>query len=299
MRSPVLIKHERELDNLGRMPTQRGGAFWPLSNATEESGVASGVLRYVMYIIVLIILILVVLVIVHFTIMPIFRTGPGKSGLIDLPGSDDSLWFFKTLQQNMLTVNELTPIPLGIPSSNYTYMLDINIDNPTVNPRPGKPRIIFARANGIPDYNKPNYTANSSVKDLFTDSTTITTIVYLDHLTNDLNIAVYTDGARGGAPITVTLPNVPVRVGFQLAVVIGSKFIEAYMNGRLVKTITFSSPPISLENGLLIPPSQELMNSTVRAMNLRIWRRVLSPAEIRGYTGNIHKFVQTPMMLTN
>jgi hypothetical protein len=271
------------------MPTQKGGAFWN-GNYETESGVSSGVLSYLMYILLFIIIIIAVLVVVHFTLTPIFKTTPGAKGYIPLPGSDDSAKFWPVFQQNLPIIDEVEE-GLGLPSSNYTYMLDINIDDPTVNPYPGKPRILFSRANAAPNHELP-YSATSSVVNLFPSTTSINTIVYLDKLTNDLNIAVF---SSGNSPSTIQLPNVPIRTAFRLAVVIGDSFVEAYVNGKLVKTVTLIGPPLTLENGKLIPPPPEFMNQTARVMNLRLWGRPLTPAEIRGYGGELPKFTQGPL----
>jgi hypothetical protein len=303
MRSLGSLKHERELDNLGRMPTQKGGAFWSsindygYGNYQTESGVSSGVLGYLMYILGFIIVAIAVLVVVHFTITPIFKTRPGEQGYIALPGSDDSKLYWPVLKAPLDTIDERQE-GLGLPPYNYTYMLDINIDSPMMNPYPGKPRIIFARSNELPNYELP-YTNGSSIRNLFPSTATVNTVAYLDAFTNDLNLTVFTVPLKEGdnpSPISIQLPNVPIRTAFRLAVVVSERFMEAYINGNLVKTVTFSTDPITLENGKLSPPSVDLMNNAIRALNLRLWGRPLTPAEIRSYGGNLPKFEQGPML---
>ena len=65
---------------------------------------------------------------------------------------------------------------------------------------------------------------------------------------------------------------------------IGSHVLEVYVNGYLVKTKTYTKA-IRASVGQLQPPVSNILGSTARVMNLRVWPRPLSPSEFRSYGG--------------
>lgn len=267
--------------------TQKGGglfgsndpyAYGYQTNYMMENGMSSGVLQYIYYFIVLLIIVLLILVLVHYTIRPIFRLRPGDKGLIGLPGSDDSKLYWKT--ENEVQILQETTTPIGSLTENWSFLLDVQIDNPTANT--GKPRILFTRGD--------------TPKELtggFKESDTILTInpsfnvcMYLDKLTNDLYISVQTQtvgGSQSSPSIeTIVLPNIPVRKAVRIGVFIGSRVLEVYINGLLVRSKAFSNSVIS-NRGPIQPPKHDILSTTARVANLRIWPRPLSPAEFRAY----------------
>lgn len=264
------------------MPTgQRGGGLFNSGYGYEPAyattnGVNSGVLQYVYYFITLLILLLVILVLVHFTITPIFITRPGSKGVIPLPGSDDSTLFWKT-EESLQDIQQSTT-PLGAVVENWSFLLDIQVDNPTSNT--GKPRILFVRGPKTFPY-----------QGTFTDADTIMTvanqfnvIVYLDKLTNDLNVSVQTrkPGEQVSTIETIVVPNIPVRKAIRLGVMVGSRVLEVYVNGWLVRSKAHPSPLATIE-GPLQPPFGEILATTARVRNLRVFPRPLPPAEFRAY----------------
>ena len=65
------------------------------SSYLSTESISPGVLQYVYYLVIIIIVVMLILVLVNYTITPIFRLNPGDRGLISLPGSDDSLLYWK------------------------------------------------------------------------------------------------------------------------------------------------------------------------------------------------------------
>lgn len=264
------------------MPTgQRGGGLFNSGYGVEPAyamtnGMNSGVLQYLYYFITLLILLLVILVLVHFTITPIFKTRPGSQGLIPLPGSDDSKLYWKTpesvkdIQQN--------ETPLGSTVENWSLLLDIQVDNPTSNT--GKPRILFLR--GPKTF--PYQGTYSDADTIMTIANSFNVIAYLDKLTNDLNISVQTrlPGEQQSTVETIIVPNIPVRKAIRLGVMIGTKVLEVYVNGWLVRSKAHPAPLAAIE-GPLQPPFGEILATTARVRNLRVFPRPLSPAEFRAY----------------
>jgi len=249
-------------------------------NYTSSTGVNTGVIQYLYYFIVVFIVILVVLLIVNYTMYPIFRTVPGGKGFIPIPGSDDSNVFW-TSSQSIVPVQESTTPILKL-VQNWSYMLDIQVDNPTSNTN--TPRILLLRGEEQKPFNA-TYTANSTILDIVPN---FNTAIYLDRLTNDLNISVQTTNPSSSSTEKQTLlenikiMNIPVRKSVRIGVMIASGVFEVYINGYLVRSKTFTSP-IREISGNFYPPSDTIQSNTARVKNLRIWNRTLSPAEFRSY----------------
>jgi hypothetical protein len=261
------------------MPSAQKGGGWFDQDDTSyvmENGVNSGVLQYVYYFVTLIIILIFILVIIHFTIKPIFRVRPGDKGLIGLPGTDDSKIYWQN--PDSLTKISDKETPLGSLVQNWSMMLDIQIDNPTANT--DRPRILFTRGQDILTTGAP-----------FQEGDTILTInpkfnlcIYLDRLTNDLFVAVQTNNTRVENTILqiISIPNVPVRKAFSLGVFVGSRVLEVYINGLLVRSKAFTDSILNI-TGNIQPPLNSILSNTARVSNLRLWARPLSPGEFRQY----------------
>jgi hypothetical protein len=276
------------------MSSQRGGGvFGPsdknygssynygrqYSNYVSDSGVSSGVIQYVYYFIIITIIILIILVIINYTFYPIFRTRPGAKGIIPLPGTDDSKQYW-TSSKTPTVINDMET-PIGKNFENWSYIMDIQIDNPTANT--GMPRILMARG-GDQVTQTGKFTEADTILRILP---TFNTAVYLDALTNDLFVSIQT--LYGGSAVnkqplveTIRIQNIPIRKSVRIGVMIGSKVLEVYINGYLVRTKTFTVPLRDI-GGYFYPPSEKILSNTARVKNLRIWNRPLSPAEFRSY----------------
>jgi len=245
------------------------------------TGIGSGFLQYLFYLIIILIVGLFILILVNYTLYPIFRTRPGDKGIIGLPGSDDSKLFWQDVDK-LGPVKE-TDTPLGGLFQDWSMLLDIQVDNPTANTN--YPRILFTRGAIL---NEP--------KGTFSDTDTILTInpnfnicIWLERMTNDLNISIQTtEGTTTGVvqPYleSVTIPNIPVGNCVRIGVMLGSHVLEVYVNGYLAKTKTYTKS-VRASVGPLQPPASNILGSTARVMNLRVWPRPLSPSEFRSYGG--------------
>ena len=78
---------------------------------------------------------------------------------------------------------------------------------------------------------------------------------------------------------TAILPNIPVQEVFRLVVVIMERAMEVYLNGHLVRTVTFQAPPMDVKGDIL--PASGIEANIARYRNLKIWSRVLTTPEIR------------------
>jgi hypothetical protein len=245
-----------------------------------DTGLSSGFLQYLFYLIIILIIGLFILILVNYTLYPIFRTRPGDKGIIGLPGSDDSKLFWQDVDK-LSSLKEIDT-PLGGIFEDWSMLLDIQVDNPTANTN--YPRILFTRGAVLQEPTRP-----------FSDNDTILTInpnfnvcLWLDRMTNDLNVSIQTtDGSSTAQPYldSVTIPNIPVGNCVRIGVMIGSRVLEVYVNGYLAKSKTFTKA-IRASVGELQPPLSNILGSTARVMNLRVWPRPLSPSEFRSYGGS-------------
>lgn len=277
------------------MPSTQKGGEWPFNgtynpggssyynpltyqfeSTTMENGMSSGVLQYVFYFIMIVIFLVFILVLVHYTIMPIFILNPGGKGIIPLPGSDDSKLFWQT--PSSLAIIQDTATPLGSLIENWSFMLDIQVDNPTANT--DKPRILFTRGQTLVPSNSP-YLATDTI---LTINPSFNVCVFLDRLTNDLYVSVQTTQKKGKSPSveTIVVPNIPVGKSIRLGVFVGSRILEVYVNGYLVRSKAFPDSLVSV-TGPLQPPLDTILSGTARVANLRVWKRPVSPAEFRSY----------------
>jgi hypothetical protein len=236
---------------------------------------SSGIIQYLFYFIVLVIIILLILILVNYTIHPIFKLRPGDKGVIGFPGSDDSNLYWKN-GTNLLILDD-KKTALGSLHENWSMSLDIQVDNPTSNTN--TPRILFTR--GQPLLTPTIYSDSDTILTL---NPTFNVCMYLDRLTNDLYVSVQTKGINDNIPSieTISVPNIPVRKSVRVGVFIGSRVLEVYINGFLLRSKAFANQ-LKSNRGSLQPPTDTIISSTARVGNLRIWARPVSPAEFRSY----------------
>lgn len=257
------------------------GGYGSYVNIATETGMSSGVLQYLYYFILVLIIGLFLLVLVNYTLYPIFRTRPGGKGIIPLPGTDDSKLFWNNIN-DIKSIKE-NDTPLGTLTQDWSMLLDVQIDNPTS--QTNYPRILFTRGATLVPPTEPWKDSDT----LLTLNPNFNICFWLERMTNDLNISIQTsseDNQPNSVPFveTIQIPNVPVGKGTRFGVMIGSRVIEVYVNGYLVKSKTLSKAPKAVV-GDLQPPLNNIVSSVARVGNLRVWGRPLSPAEFRSYGG--------------
>lgn len=272
------------------MPSQKGGLFgfgetntygaYGDASYTTETGVSSGVIQYLYYFIMLTIILLLILILVNYLITPIFRTTPGGTGFIPVPGMDDVTVYWK--HEKGVQILKDTEIGLGATTENWSYLVDIIVDNPTSNT--DRPRVLLTRGDLMATLSG-TFKDNDTIR---TIAPNFNTIVYLDRMTNDLYVAVQLVQGQGASQTTVVeqiqIPNIPVRKPIRLGVMVGSKVLEVYVNGLLVRSKTYTLPIRSIR-GDIQPAGDAILSSTARVANLRVFNTPLSPAQFRAYGG--------------
>lgn len=238
------------------------GLFAPSFNA-NAAGTAPKMSIWVSvagYIVAVAIILSVILLFVHFTIRPIFQFTPGGSGIIPIPGFSDGKLYWKKAKD----VSPLTEATMGIskiPSQNWSFTLDIFIQNPT------------SLTQNIPVFLREELVSIGTTSNLGPKSNAH---IYLVPGTNDLIVGT-TNSSNNVED--VVLSNVPVQTPFRVGVVILDVAMEVYVNGRLMKTRVFDAPPGNF-TGRFLPP-QGAAADLVKVRNLQIWTRPLTASEVR------------------
>lgn len=247
----------------GAVANATRGLFAPSfsANAVGSAPKMSIWVSVVGYIVATAIILAIILLFVHFTIRPIFQFTPGGSGIIPIPGFSDGKLYWKKAKD----VSPLTEATMGIstiPSQNWSFTLDLFIQNPTTLSANYIP--VFLREEIIAVGTGPTTNAKSNAH------------IYLIPGTNDL--VVGTTNAANNVE-DVVLSNVPVQTPFRVGVVILDVAMEVYVNGRLMKTRVFDAPPGNF-TGRFLPP-QGAAADLVKVRNLQIWTRPLTASEVR------------------
>jgi hypothetical protein len=241
------------------------GRFNPFGARSSSGGPAVGWKAIVGYVLSVSVILLMILLLVHYFVRPIFQLSPGGPGFIPVPGLNDSELFWKP----GVVASPIKDIQTRIAGqvTNWTFTLDITILNPLTFSNKNRP--IFMRGSTL----EPEPGMKGKSLDVL-NLTNITVALKPD--TTDL-VIILMNSQNNEEPIVI--PNVPVQTPFRLGVVIMDMAMEAYINGRLIKTRTLDASPRQ-STGDFIPP-QGSMTDLARVNNLQLWNRVLSPSEIR------------------
>jgi hypothetical protein len=222
--------------------------------------------RIAIYLFAVLIVIGILLLFVHFFIRPVFRWRPGTPGWITIPGRDDGVLFWKEGSTGEIPNNDL---PIQNQYHGYTLQLDLFLQNPFQFST--YPRLLLTRGGIV---------KSRPAGDMFLGILSQYNLaVALKPDTNDMMVSVLNKDNQMEVAI---LPNIPVQVPFRLTVVVMERALEVYLNGRLVQTVSFHSPPMDVKGGIL--PASGTEANIVRYRNLKIWPRILTTPEIRDAT---------------
>jgi hypothetical protein len=94
--------------------------------------------------------------------------------------------------------------------------------------------------------------------------------------TNDLIVSVLN---KDNNMENVVIPNIPIQEPFRLGIVLMDKALEVYINGHLMKTRTFTAPPMDVLGDIY--PATGIESNMALVRNLKIWPRIVTSAEIR------------------
>ena len=247
---------------------------------------------------------------VHYYITPFLPYLPSSSSSKDSGSTPtyDTL----TIYHNSLTpapsdtlLTELAPLLLG-KTDNFTLSFDCFLNGTylsTVVPRVlfyfGSPTaaVTIANNNELKEYKDTDTEKetpkllNATNSDLINKFPNTNFIVYIDPVKNDLKVGVYTIGTA--TPYTVRLEiasiikNIPIKQAFKVTIVLTSKFIEVYMDKKLVNTHKIGSlsgsnvqlNTVNANYGIYTPI--RFIGNTVRVGNIQFFNGPLTSSQIR------------------
>ncbi len=216
---------------------------------------------------------LAILLIVHYTIRPIFKIRNAGPGFIPVPtvGKESTGEYWVNTPS---ILNSQDTVLMGSDDGTYNYSLaiDILIKDPNIASNLDRP--IFSRSD-----------VSFSGKPLTTEGVTIVQQIgnynlamYLDKTTNDLIVS--TISVYNGKMLyeNSVIENVPVQQPFRIGVVMGSRYMEVYYNGKLHSTRQLAGAPLPVA-GSFIPPGHSFA-AMADVRNLRLWKGTITPAEM-------------------
>lgn len=230
---------------------------------TEGVGEGSSITRIVSYVFAIVIILFIILLFVHFFITPIFSLHPGAPGIIAVPGWDDGVLFWSYTNPSQILNRDL---PIHSMNCGYSLIMDILIQNPMQFSK--QPRVFFSRGG-----NRVNPPTGDTLLGIMNQ---YNVAIGLLPDTNDLIVSVLN---KNNHMENVIVSNVPIQESFRLGVVVMENALEVYMNGRLIKTRTFSAVPMDVKGDIY--PAMGVEANMAKIRNLKIWPRILTTSEIR------------------
>jgi len=242
--------------------------FKTMGNMGITPTVTSSAGRILAYILAIVIVIMVILLFVNFFITPIFRLRPGAPGIIPVPGFDDGKLFWNKTSAGHIKNKDL---PIATQHYGYSMNLDVFVQNPLQFSR--SPRVFFSR--GATSTGQQGDTISS----LYSQYNLVAALL---PNTNDLIVSVLN---KDNNMENIVIPNIPIQEPFRLSVVLMEQAIEVYINSHLMKTRTFSAPPMDVTGDIYPATGIEANITLVR--NLKLWPRILTTSEIRYATPSL------------
>lgn len=293
---------------------QRGiqGASYIPSSFIGSTGGGEGIsfLKVGASLLSLIFIIFLILVVVHYTIRPIFKLKPADKGFIPLPGitqADDSEIYWEKLPHGDLDENDtifgtgqrtISLLTTNPSNKNYSLCIDIYFND------------LNAGANSNNIYRKVFCRYNPAASTNTENGLEWSVMMKLKPETNDLIVQVRS-GDIDSVILTNVLPKTPMRIGL----IVSDKYFEVYRDGKLVSTVILNTPPLSWTGAfwgdpggeptiyqnnvpVRVPSDASAFNQNPVAAanpvcpgavagplgfvyNLHLWRREISPEEMR------------------
>ena len=231
-----------------------------------SSNASSNMWRYIKqglsYLFGIAVIIFIIMLFVHFFITPVFSSQPGSPGIITVPGLDNGVLFWNKSSPEVISNSVL---PIKDMDFGYSFIMDIFIINPHVH-FSTHPRILFRRGGTL------KQTPSGITLAGIIDNYNIVGALLPD--TNDLLISVL---SADNNTENVIIPNIPVQEPFRIGVVLMNQAMEVYINGHLMKTRAFTTPPKSVK-GDFYPGT---ISTLAKLQNFKVWASILSSPEIR------------------
>uniref|UniRef100_A0A6C0BCJ1 Uncharacterized protein n=1 Tax=viral metagenome TaxID=1070528 RepID=A0A6C0BCJ1_9ZZZZ len=241
--------------------------FTPGRSATYQpaavSSIAGTIVAGLFYLSSAIFIIFLIAIFVHFTVTPIFKFSPYDKGILNIQTMTAETAWTSVPPAFDLSANVANPV-----SSDYTVSLDVFVSSQFSSNI--APRVLLYR--GKAPVTLP---VTAKEKDLATLFPNTNLLVYVDNMTNDLNVVATATNKEAISPIK----NIPLNTPFKLTIVYMPSFMEVYINGKLQATRVFKTPPITSTYGFWPPPKS--VDSLVKVGNFTFWPDALPSSTIR------------------
>lgn len=264
-----------------------GGLFGFLSGASKKNNTAfygeesrfsiGSIGQWASYLIGIALVILIIMAFVHYFITPVFSLRPGGPGLITIPGFDDGAIYWKK------DAVDLSNTVIGNRVMGYTVQFDMYIRD-----LPGSSIIqpILSRGASV---DVSGSTASSTIVQVLPSHNLACALV---NGTNDLIVSVMDSTTTS---TVITLENIPVHKTVRVGIVVGSKALEVYINGKMTHVKTYGGNGTPMNYVGSIHPPTTLSNTDIR--NLHLWPRALLPSELAAAGPALYEPpVKQPMM---
>jgi hypothetical protein len=222
---------------------------------------------------------IIVLLVVHYWVKPIFNFHPDSGGIIPVPFTGDAgattVWNDKNDRADIVLSDKAIPLR-GI-AYDYAFTLDMLIVDPMVANDMYRP--ILLRSSAADAMPEPTRVDENSGKTLSQVLGNHNIGITMDTGKNNLIISTTTVRGTATAMDSITVQNVPIRKPFTLGVVVGSKYMEVYMNGKLIRSKTFNAVVGNYIG--TVKCFKPALASFVKIRNFRIWGNAVSPAVMR------------------
>lgn len=205
-----------------------------------------------------------VIILISLFVTPIIKLRPGDPGLIYIPLREDGVLFWEKGKANDIENKDL---PIREMTYDYSLFVDVFIQDPNAFSR--NIRMILSRG---ADY-RPTPSSSMIPTELLQNYNLMAGLM---PDTNDLIVSVLNKDSNSE---NVMIQNVPIQEPFRLGIVVMQNTLEVYINGKLMKTRTFVSPPKDVKGDLAGGIGKDVMVAKLR--NLKIWPRILKTSELR------------------
>ncbi len=178
--------------------------------------------RIGMGVIAVVVVTLLVLVVIHYTVTPIFKIKKDGTGIIPVPGmtADDGKIYWENTPMHGVLEEKATILERA---TGYTVQMDIYFDDINQDRDPKIPRPLFLRYNPAGVVRQP---VDFSLG------------IFLAPDINDIHVIVKTSAKDSQI---IVMKNIPAKVPIRIGVTVGDNYFEAYRDGELVSSRTFSA----------------------------------------------------------
>lgn len=177
--------------------------------------------KIAMGLIAVVIIVMLILIVVHYTITPIFKIKKDGTGYIPVPGmkSDDGEIYWKESPNHGYLEEKDTILDVV---TGCTFQMDIYLDDVNADINETDPRPLFLRYNPVGNLKPIDFSMG----------------VFLAPKINDIHVIVRTSTQNSQI---IVIKNLPPKTVVRIGVILGDNYYEAYKNGELVASRTFTN----------------------------------------------------------